>query len=130
MKQQDKRQRRKSTQGELELRIGEVCGMLLRGCSKDEIMHHSSQIWNVGIRQTAKYIKAARERIALSVQKEIEYDYAKAVRRYEELYKLSMERKDYKTAMSVNKELTSLQGLFKQQVEHSGEVKFICNVPD
>ncbi len=86
--------------------------------------------WKVSDRQIDTYLSRARQLIELSVRRKVEYDYAKAVRRYEELYKLSMERKDYKTALSVNKELTALQGLFKQQMEHSGEIKFICSVPD
>ncbi len=52
------------------------------------------------------------------------------MRRYEDLYRLSIEKKDYRTALSVNKELTTLQGLYKQEIQHSGEIKFICSIPN
>lgn len=113
-----------------EQRVKTIAQMLINGCSREDIVLLCSDHWSIGERQSDKYIARARTLVEQSVKRKVEYDYAKAVRRYENLYKLSMERKDYKTAMSVNKELTALQGLFKQQIEHSGEVKFICNVPD
>lgn len=113
----------------VEQRIKHIATMLINGNSREEIGLYSSENWNIGERQTDKYIARAKELVEKSVKRKIEYDYAKAVRRYEDLYKLSLERKDYKTALAVNKELTSLQGLFKQQIEHAGEIKFICNIP-
>lgn len=113
----------------VELRIKHIATMLINGNSREEIGLYSSENWNIGERQTDKYIARAKELVEKSVKRKIEYDYAKAVRRYEDLYKMSLERKDYKTALAVNKELTALQGLFKQQIEHAGEIKFICNIP-
>lgn len=113
-----------------EQRVKTIAQMLINGCSREDIVLLCTAEWSIGERQSDKYIARARVLVEQSVKRKVEYDYAKAVRRYESLYKLSMERKDYKTAMSVNKELTALQGLFRQQIEHSGEVKFICNVPD
>ncbi|QQR99292.1 MAG: hypothetical protein IPK18_03490 [Sphingobacteriales bacterium] len=104
--------------------------MLIAGKSSDEIVHYSSDSWNIGERQAEKYLHKARALITQSIKKEINYDYAKAIIRYEELYKLSFERKDYKTAMSVIKEITALQGLNKLQIEHAGEINFICSIPD
>ena len=111
-------------------RIKEVATMLIKGNSREDIVLYGSENWEIGERQADKYISRAKILVEESVKKRLEYDYAKAVRRYEDLYKLSFEKKDYKTALSINKELTALQGLFKQQIEHSGEVTFICNVPD
>src|SRR5690606_41904746 len=104
--------------------------MLINGISREDIVLHCSVEWNIGERQADKYIARAKVLVEQSVKRKVEYDYAKAVRRYEDLYKLSIEKKDYKTALSVNKELTVLQGLHKMQIEHSGNVEFICNIPD
>ena len=120
---------RKSTRAEVELRIREICKLLIKGSSREEIVQYSSTNWGVSERQADKYLKGAKQVIAKSVQKSIDYDFAKAVSRYEELYRVCMEKKDYKTALSVNKELSSLQGLLKMQVEHSGNVQFICDLP-
>jgi hypothetical protein len=130
MKHSNIEKNRRSSQAEVELRVMEVSRLLMEGYGREDIVHFSSQKWDVGKRQTSKYIKASKERIRNSVQKEIEYDYAKAVRRYEELFRLTLERKDYRTSATINKELTALQGLLKQQIEHSGAVEFISNIPE
>lgn len=120
----------KSDKNTIERRIKSISLMLINGNNREFIVLYCSENWNIGERQADKYISKARTLIEQSVKKQVAYDYAKAVRRYEELYRLSIEKKDYKTALSVNKELTTLQGLFKIEVEHSGNIEFICNIPD
>jgi hypothetical protein len=114
----------------VEQRVNELIQMLLNGNSREDIILYCSETWNIGERQSDKYISRAKDKIEKSVRRKVEYDYSKAVRRYEDLYKLSIDKKDYKTALAINKELTNLQGLSKIQIEHSGDVQFICNVPD
>jgi hypothetical protein len=111
-------------------RIRVIAGLLIKGNSRDDIIQYSSENWRIGERQADKYIQKAKSAVGESVKKSVEYDYAKAVRRYEELYKLAMGSKDLRAAIAANKEITALQGLFKQQLELSGEVKFICSVPE
>ena len=120
----------KSDKNTIERRIKSISSMIINGNNREFIVLYCSENWNIGERQADKYISKARTLIEQSVKKQVAYDYAKAVRRYEELYRLSIEKKDYKTALSVNKELTTLQGLFKIEVEHSGNIEFICNIPD
>ena len=120
----------KSDKNTIERRIKSISSMLINGNNREFIVLYCSENWNIGERQADKYISKARTLIEQSVKKQVAYDYAKAVRRYEELYRLSIEKKDYKIALSVNKELTTLQGLFKIEVEHSGNIEFICNIPD
>lgn len=120
----------KADKSTVEKRIREVSVMLINGSSREVIVLHCSKYWSIGERQADKYIVRAKTLVEKSVSRKLEYDYAKAIRRYEDLYRLSIEKKDYKTALSVNKEITALQGLLKQQVEHAGEVQFICSVPD
>ena len=120
----------KSDKNTIERRIKSISSMLINGNNREFIVLYCSENWNIGERQADKYINKARTLIKQSVKKQVAYDYAKAVRRYEELYRLSIEKKDYKTALSVNKELTTLQGLFKIEVEHSGNIEFISNIPD
>ena len=120
----------KSDKNTIERRIKSISSLLINGNNREFIVLYCSENWNIGERQADKYISKARTLIEQSVKKQVAYDYAKAVRRYEELYRLSIEKKDYKTALSVNKELTTLQGLFKIEVEHSGNIVFICNIPD
>lgn len=121
---------KKSDRNTVEQRVKDIATMLINGSSRESIVLHCSEKWNIGERQADKYIARAKVLVEKSVKRKLEYDYARAVRRYEDLYRLSIEKKDYRTALSVNKELTNLQGLFKQEIEHSGEIKFICSIPD
>lgn len=114
----------------VEQRIKDIATMLINGNTREFIILHCSGNWNIGERQTDKYIERAKLLVEKSIKRKVEYDYAKAIRRYEDLYRLSLEKKDFKTALSVNKELTTLQGLYKQEIEHSGEIKFICSIPN
>jgi hypothetical protein len=111
-------------------RIKDVAKMLINGNSREDVVLHCSVQWNIGERQTDKYIVRAKTLVEKSVKRKLEYDYSKAVWRYEDLYKFCIEKKDYKTAITVNKELTNLQGLNKVKVEHSGNIEFISNIPD
>lgn len=111
-------------------RIDHISSMLINGHSRDNIVRYCSEKWRIKERQSDKYIAKARALITESIKREVNYDYSKAIRRYEELYKLTIQNKDYRTALSINKEITNLQGLLKTQVEHSGSVQFISNIPD
>lgn len=120
----------KSTKTTVRQRVNEIALLLLKGESRQGILQYATGAWGVTERQADTYIAKARKEIEESVSKGIEYNYAKAVRRYEELYKLSFEQKDYRTAATINKELASLQGLLKQQFEHSGQVTFVSSIPE
>ncbi|WP_228464739.1 hypothetical protein [Chryseobacterium antibioticum] len=120
----------KSSKHTVRQRINEVSEMLIKAKSRNEIIHYSSENWNVGERQIDKYIAQARKLIQSEIQKNIEYDYAKAVRRYETLYQSAIDNRDYRLASSINKEIANLQGLYKIQIEHSGNIEFISNIPD
>lgn len=111
-------------------RVMKVANMLIEGKSRISIIHYGSDTWSVGERQVEKYLAKARELIKGEIVKNLEFDYAKAIRRYEDLYQKAIDEKDYRLALSINKELTVLQGLHKMQIEHSGNVEFICNIPD
>lgn len=120
----------KSNINTINQRVIKVANMLIEGKSRISIVHYSSENWNIGERQVHKYITKARELIKAEIVKNLEFDYAKATRRYEDLYQKAIDEKDYRLALSINKELTVLQGLNKIQIEHSGNVEFICNVPN
>lgn len=120
----------KSSKTIVNQRVLEIIEMLINGKSRISIVHYGSTNWSVGERQIDKYIAKARAIIQDEVVKNLEYDYAKAIKRYENLYQHALEEKDYRLALSVNKEITSLQGLNKIQIQHTGNIEFISNIPD
>jgi len=121
---------KKSNAHTVNQRINTIAEMLIDGKSKTSIIHYSSDNWNIGKRQTENYISKARELIKGEIVKNIEYDYAKAIKRYENLYNKAIEVEDFRLALTVNKEITNLQGLSKLKIEHTGNIEFISNIPD
>lgn len=120
----------KSSKLTINQRVAEVSEMLINGVNRASIVHYSSDNWDISERQVDKYISKARELIQSDIIKNLEFDYAKSIKRYESLYQKAIEIKDYRLALTVNKEITQLQGLSKMQIEHSGDVQFICSIPD
>lgn len=111
-------------------RENEIACFLIEGKTRDFIIQYSSENWSLGERMVDKYINRAKNLISESIDKDLKYDYSKALRRYEKLFELSFHNKDYKTAITINKEIATLQGLYKVQIEHSGSVEFISNIPE
>ena len=120
----------KSDKNTVNQRVNIVAEQLIEGKSRTEIIQYSSDNWTVGERQTDKYIAKARELISKENKKNVMYDYGKALKRYEHLFSKAMGEKDYRLALSVNKEISQLQGLNKVEIEHSGSIEFISNIPD
>lgn len=120
----------KSSKQVVNERIEKTSQLMIDGKSRADIIQFSSENWKIGERQVDKYIAKAREFIQSEITRNIEFDYAKSIKRYENLYQKAIECKDYKLALSVNKEISNLQGLSKVQIEHSGNVEFISNIPD
>ncbi len=121
---------RRVTNAGLEKRVGEIISMIINGADRGDIVRYSSKNWGIGERQIDKYIVKAKLRIQREITKNIEFDYAKAIIRYETLYKKAIEVEDYRLALSINKELSSIQGLQKLEIKHSGNIEFISNIPD
>ena len=111
-------------------RENEIACLLIEGKTRDFIVQYGSENWSLGERMIDKYIQRAKNLIIKSIEKDLNYDYSKAMRRYELLFELSFQKKDFKTAITINKEISTLQGLYKLQVEHSGVVEFISNIPE
>ncbi len=121
---------KRSTREVITKRVAEISTMLLNGESRERILHFSTANYGIKERMTERYIAKAQLFIEKSVERKVESDYAKAIRRLEELYRLSMKKEDIKTALLINKELTQLQGLHKIKVENSGNIEFVSNIPD
>ena len=120
----------KSTKAIIAKRVQEVSISLIAGESRFAIVQNGSKKWKITERQVDKYIDRARTTIQKEVIKDLEYDYAKALRRFEDLYRIGMEKENYKLAMSANREIVKLQSLTKVQLEHSGDINFITNIPE
>lgn len=120
----------KSNQITLKQRVSKVAELLLNGLSRVDIVQYASKKWKVTDRQADTYISKAKDEIESSISRKVEFNYAKAERRFENILRKALERGDLRTALTTTKEIATLQGLYKTQIEQSGEIVFVSNLPD
>jgi hypothetical protein len=61
---------KKSTNVEIDDRVNQVYDLLLRAYSRNQIVRHCSESWNVGERQAENYIARARQLMQLDAELE------------------------------------------------------------
>lgn len=120
----------KSTKSKVRERVAEIVPMLIEARRRVEIVRYGSEKWGVSERQVENYIHKANVYLKERAERDMELSYSKAVHRYEMLYAESLKKKDLKTCVMINEKLSHLQGLNKTQVEHSGSVTFVSNLPE
>jgi hypothetical protein len=111
-------------------RIIKISELIIEGKNRCDLLQFVAENWNLCERSTDLYISKAREVIRHELIKDIEFNLSKALKRFEFIYKRAVETKDYRLAMQTNKEICSIQGLARIEIEHSGNIQFICNIPD
>lgn len=104
----------KSTNAQVELRTSEIYDLLLQGATRTEILQYAAKNWKVSERQTDSYISKATQLVEndSATQREEVLTLTKA--RLQHLYRKSVEAKDYRAALLVLKEQSSLLGLYPQ----------------
>jgi len=122
----------KSSKNIVNERVAKVSEMLIEGKDRAKILQFNSgeKGWSLSERQIDTYIAKARDFIVLEIKRDTSFEFAKATKRFEALYNKAIELKDYRLALAINKEICNIQELSKIQIEHSGEVTFICSIPD
>ena len=111
-------------------RIVTISELLIEGKNRQNILQFNSENWELSERQIDTYIGKATELIKSELIKDSEYSLSKAIKRFEFIYKTAIEKEDFKLALQANKELCAIQGLTKIELEHSGNIQFINNVPN
>jgi hypothetical protein len=100
----------KATNAEVEQRISKVFSMLVEGASYGEIVRHAAEKWKLSDRQTDTYIKRAKIQLSEHAQVERAEEFGKALARLSDLYKRALKLHDFRTALSVQKEINAVMG--------------------
>lgn len=91
-----------------ELTIDTIAEMLIKGCSRSDIIRHSEQAWNVTEEQTDLYIARALAKIKETNVMDIEDSVELAIARYNDLYKKNYQIQDYRECRAVQEILNKL----------------------
>ena len=103
---------KKSTKAETKRRVKAISNLMINGAARADIVRYSADNWQVGERQAENYIteayKGFRETSAFSVDDQVGI----AIDRLSRLYMYHLEAKQHRDALSVQKELNKLLGLY------------------
>lgn len=102
----------KATDIEILQRVKIVAEMVLKGYSKENIVRHASENWQITERQTEEYLKRAKEKfIEEAAAKDIEGHLAIALNQLNDLYKKCYKIQDYAECRRIKKDIADLLGL-------------------
>lgn len=101
----------KVTQIEMETRINTVYEMLLNGASRHAILQYCSKTWGISFRHGDTLIARANTLFEEQAAYVRERELGKAIHRLTALYMRTLAEKDYRGALSVQRELNTLLGL-------------------
>lgn len=119
---------KKATNIQAEQRLNTIYKMLLIGADRADIIQYCAENYEIGDRAADNLIEKANAlytEVGLAVR---EAEFGKALMRLNNLYSRSLKVQDYKTCLSVQREISNLLGLnapVKQEQTHTGEQKII-----
>jgi hypothetical protein len=91
---------RKSTKDEIQNRVNEVYGLLLRAWNHNQIVQYGSEKWNVSERQVRDYLAEARKLIALDAELERPQWLEAALARLQDYERIARENNQVGLAMT------------------------------
>jgi len=120
----------KSTDIEVARRVDTVFKLLMQGLRRSDIIRYvdTETNWDIGERQVDQYIKSATNEFKTSSKIDHDTEMGKAMARLNRLYANAYSGKDYKTCLSVQKEINELAQLIEHQVNVRSDNKMEITV--
>ena len=105
----------RSTKIEVEKRVQVIATLMCQGASRHDILQFAAgrSEWGVAERTIDMYIEKARDVIRSNADFDPAEEIGKARARYEELYSKSHKDEDWKTCLSIQREMTEFLGVRK-----------------
>jgi len=101
----------KATRAEVEARTNDVFKLILAGEDHARITAYAAEKWQLSARQSRTYISRATVRLAEHGQVNRQTEFSRAMARLNDLYAKTVKLQDYRTALSIQKEINSLMQL-------------------
>jgi hypothetical protein len=102
----------KATNVQLEERVAIVFEALTKGVSTTEMLQYvaAKHDWKVNGRQVYNYIQKANEKFKKLADKKKDVEFGKAITRLSMLFEKSLKIQDFKTCLSIQKEINTMFG--------------------
>jgi hypothetical protein len=116
----------KSPTAIVEQRVSEIHQLLLAGVRRREILQFASKKqWAISDRAVDEYIARAKEQIRATAEVDRSLELGRAIQRLNDLYRASISNGDHRTALHVQRELSSMLGL-----SEAAKVNMKCDFGD
>jgi hypothetical protein len=109
----------KATNAEKERRTDIIYTLLVNGASRFEICQYASKHWGLTNRQADRYIAGANSQIAAEAEYHRSRETGRSIARLNEVFKLCMAAKDYRSALAAQRELNALLSLYEPPAEQT-----------
>ena len=105
----------RSSKLEIEKLLQTIMALMCQGANRQDILQFASERteWRVSERSVDSYIERAREMIRSNADFDPAEEIGKARARYEDLYRNSHKDQDWKTCLSIQREVTEFLGVRK-----------------
>ena len=123
MKTKPKPRGKRTAEAELAKRIERVAELLLNGLTNRQIVAICGNEFKASPRSAQRYIADANQKIADEFDFSRKAEVSKAVERLLRMQQECLVREDFKTAASIESQLTKIYGLERQQVEVTHSVE-------
>jgi len=101
-------------------RTNDVYTFLLKGASRQDILQHGREEWDIGESMMDKYIAKARKYFNRRLEMDRDSELGQATERYEMLFQKALKVQDYKTAIQAQARIDKIHGLEVERREISG----------
>ncbi len=110
---------KKATKAEINNRVNQIADMILQGFTRAQILQFITEktTWEISERTADYYIRKARDKFETDAEINRRYELGRAMKRLDDLYRRNMAIQDYKAALSVQKERSTLTGLYSDKVQ-------------
>lgn len=96
---------------DIEKRINEVYSLITKGAHNTEIVEYCAENFGVKKRRAEGYIRLAKQKIKELLKNDLLQIRSEALARYNELYRLAVEEKDYRTAAYIQSRIDRITGI-------------------
>lgn len=122
---------KKSSNAAVTKRVLQILEAMLEGGNTHEIIQHFSSEFKVSARQIHTYISKAKKLLEEKVDESVDAEFGKAIKRLNKLFNKSLQIMDFKTCLSIQKEINSMFGLNSpKQIDVTTQGESINQEPD
>lgn len=120
--------RKRATQAELIKRREEIQQLILRGVNSSDIVKDMAEKWDTSPRAISEDIRAIKKEWEVTAAENTQLMKNKYDQRLEMLFNKALSEGQYKTALEIQKEISKLNGLYKEKEADENQMPEIIRV--